>query len=61
VYPVASGFGFRDVAIGVNVMSKVEAPLPFFSVESISVEGANHFLAKVEMDSEKVLGSYRPK
>jgi hypothetical protein len=61
MYPLASGFGFRDVAIGTTAVSKVETPLPIFTMEAISAEGADHFLAKVEMDAEKVLGSYGPR
>jgi hypothetical protein len=61
MYPLASGFGFRDVAIGTTTMSKVETPLPIFHEEAISAEGTDHFSVKLETDDENVLGSYRPR
>jgi hypothetical protein len=61
MYPLASGFGFKDVAIGTTNMSKVETPLPNFPVEAISAEEANCFLVKVDIYAERILGSYEPK
>jgi hypothetical protein len=55
---VLVGFGFRDVATGTMTVSTVVTPLSDFPVETILAEGANHFLAMVETDAEKVLGSY---
>jgi hypothetical protein len=45
VYPLASGFGFRDVDIGTTVMSKVETPLPILPMKVISLKAADRFLA----------------
>jgi hypothetical protein len=61
MYPLPSGFGFKDVAIGMAAVLKVEMPLPVFPVEAISEEEASHFLAKVQTDAERVLGSYGPR
>jgi hypothetical protein len=61
MYPLASDFSFRDVAIGTTTLSKVEMPLPVFPVEAILANGAHRFLAKVETNAEKILGSYGPK
>jgi hypothetical protein len=61
MYPLSSGFDFRDVAISMTAMSKVEMALPVFPVEAIPTESANCFLAKVETNAKKLLGSYVPR
>jgi hypothetical protein len=61
MYPLASSFGFRDVALGTTVVSKVKTPLPLFPVEAVSVEDAGCFLTKVETDTKNILGSYGPR
>jgi hypothetical protein len=61
MYPLASSFGFTDVAIGTTVVSKVKTPLPPFPVEAVSAEDASRFMAKVETDVKRILGSYGPK
>jgi hypothetical protein len=61
MYPLASSFDFRDMTICTTVVFKVETPLPLFPVEPVSTEDAGHFLAKVETDAEKILGSFGPK
>jgi hypothetical protein len=61
MYPLSSGFNFRDVAISMTAMSKVETALPVFPVEAIPTESANRFLAKVETNAKKLLGSYVPR
>jgi hypothetical protein len=61
MYPLSSGFGFRDVAIRTTIVSKVETALPIFPVEAVSAGSANHFLAKVKSDADKFLGSYGPR
>jgi hypothetical protein len=61
IYPLASSFGFRDVALSTTALSNVEMSIPVFPVEAISMEDANHFLAKIEMNAEMVLGSYGPR
>jgi hypothetical protein len=40
---------------------KVEAPLPLFAVGTIAAEHADRFLVEVETETEKVLGSFRPR
>jgi hypothetical protein len=61
MYPLASNFGFKDVAIGTTVVLKVETLLLTFLVGAISAEEVGRFLAKVETDIERVLGSYEPR
>jgi hypothetical protein len=58
MYPLSSGFGFRDVAVGMTVVLRVETSLSIFPVEAIHVEEADRFLAMVKMDTERILGSY---
>jgi hypothetical protein len=61
VYPLLALFGFGDVSVGMTIVSKVETPLPVFPVEAISTEASSHFLATVEMNAKKILGSYGPR
>jgi hypothetical protein len=61
MYPLASGISFRDIALGMTTMSKVETSLLLFPVDAISAEGDGHFLAKVETDAKRILGNYGPK
>jgi hypothetical protein len=61
MYPLLLGFSFKDVTTGVTTMSRVEVPLPIFPVELISAKNIGCFLAKVEMDAERIFGSYRTK
>jgi hypothetical protein len=58
MYPLVAGFGFKNVTTSRTSMSRVEVPLPIFLVEPISTESTDCFLAKVETNAEKVLGSY---
>jgi hypothetical protein len=61
MYPLAAGFGFEKVPVGTTPVSKVEIPLPLFTVGTIAAEHANRVLAEVEMEAERVLGSFRPR
>jgi hypothetical protein len=61
MYPLLVGFGFKNVTDGTTAMSKVVVPLPVFPVEPILMENVHHFLAKVETEPERILGSYGPK
>jgi hypothetical protein len=61
VYPLSAGFGFKNVATGTTVVSKVETPLPVFPMEAVSTEVVDRFLATVETNAEKILGSYGPR
>jgi hypothetical protein len=60
MYLLAVGFDFRKVSMGTTPMSKVETPLPLFTVGTIPMEHASHVLAKVETEAERVLGSFGP-
>jgi hypothetical protein len=53
---LAVSFVFESGALGMTPMSKVETPLPLFAVEH-----ADHFLAEVETETERVLGSFGPR
>jgi hypothetical protein len=61
MYPLAVGFGFESVPIGMTPMSKVENPLPPFAMSTIDAEHDGHVLAEVETEDERVLGSFRPR
>jgi hypothetical protein len=61
MYPLASSFRFRDMTIGMIVMSKVQTPLPLFPIEVVSTKNTGHFLAKIETDAERILGTFGPK
>jgi hypothetical protein len=61
VYLLSIGFSFKNVATGMTAVSKEETHLPIFPVEAVSVEGVDRFLAMVEMDTKKMLGSYGPR
>jgi hypothetical protein len=43
------------------MVSEVETPLPVFPMDVIYAEASARFLAKVQTDAEKSLGSYGPK
>jgi hypothetical protein len=60
-FSLATGFGFKSVPLGTTLVSKVETPLPLFVVGTIAAEHANHFLAKVDMEAKKVMGSFGPR
>jgi hypothetical protein len=60
MYPLASSFGFRDVTLGTTPLSKVRTPLPVFLVETVSTESANRILVEVEMEEDRILGSFGP-
>jgi hypothetical protein len=36
MYPLAAGFGFGVVSVGTTPMSKVETPLPLFTIGTIA-------------------------
>jgi hypothetical protein len=43
MYPLAAGFSFKSVPVGMTIMSKVETFLPLFAVGTIAAEHADHF------------------
>jgi hypothetical protein len=59
--PLAIGFGFKSMSVGMTLVSKVETCLPQFTMRTIAVEHADHFLVDVETDAERVLGSFGPR
>jgi hypothetical protein len=61
MYPLVAGFGFESMPLGMTPMLKVETPLPLLVVGNVAVEHADRLLADIEMEAEKVLGSFGPK
>jgi hypothetical protein len=61
MYSLAMGFGFKSVPLVMTLVSKLETPLPLFTMGSIVAEYATHVLAEVESEAEKVLGTFGPK
>jgi hypothetical protein len=61
MYPLVAGFGFERVPVGMTPVSKVETPLPLFTLGSIAMQHASHILAEVEMEVERVLGGFWPR
>jgi hypothetical protein len=61
MYSMAAGFDFDSVTLGTTLVSKVETLLLLFVVENITTKHANHVLAEIEMEAERVLESFRPK
>jgi hypothetical protein len=55
MYPLAAGFGFKSVPIGMTHVSKIETCLSLFAVGTIAAEHTDHFLVEVETDAEWVL------
>jgi hypothetical protein len=61
IYPLAASFNSESVPLGMTPVSKVETPLPLFSMGTIAVEHADRFLAEVETKAERVLGRFGPR
>jgi hypothetical protein len=61
IFPLAANFCFESVPLGRTPISRVETPLPLFAVGTIAIEYVDHFLAEVEKETEKVLGSFGPR
>jgi hypothetical protein len=59
MYPLAAGYGFKGVTIGTMLVLKVRTPLPLFPVEAVSTEDVVHVLVELEMEVERILGSFR--
>jgi hypothetical protein len=58
MFPLASGFGFKNVLIGMTPVSKVWASLLLFPVEPVAVEDISRVLAKVETEAKRFLGTF---
>jgi hypothetical protein len=59
IFPLAASFGFKSVPLGTTPILRVETPLPLFAIGIIATEHTDHFLAEVETETKKVLGSFR--
>jgi hypothetical protein len=58
MFPLSSGFGFKDVTIGTTPVSKIQTLLLLFPVEPLSVEDVAHVLAEVDTEAKRFLGSF---
>jgi hypothetical protein len=58
MFPLTSGFGFKDVTIGMTPVLKIQTPLSLFPVESVSAKDAACVLAEVEIEAKRFLGSF---
>jgi hypothetical protein len=61
VYPLSASFKFGEIAKGDTLVSKVVVPLLDFDVVKPGREDDPQFLAKVELDAERIVGSYGPR
>jgi hypothetical protein len=61
MYPLSASFGFESLPLGMTPVLKVETPLPLFDVGIVAAEHADCVLGEVEMEVERVLGSYGPR
>jgi hypothetical protein len=61
IFPLAANFRFESMPLGTTPVSRVETPLLMFAMGTIAAEYADHFLAEVETETEKVLGSFGPR
>jgi hypothetical protein len=61
ICPLAAGFSFESMPLGMTPVSKVETPLSLFVVGNIAVEYATRVLVEIETEAKKVLGSFGPK
>jgi hypothetical protein len=60
MYPLVVGFGFESVPLGMTSVSKVETPLPLFAMGTLAAGYADRVLVEIEIEAERVLGSFRP-
>jgi hypothetical protein len=58
MFPLLAGFSFTGTAEGEMPVLKVILPLPEFLVTKFKGESYDHFLARVELGVENVVGNY---
>jgi hypothetical protein len=58
MFPLLTSFDFAGIADGETPISKVVLPLPEFPLAKLHGESKNHFLARVELGGENVVGRY---
>jgi hypothetical protein len=61
IYLLVPSFSFKSVLLRMTPVSNVETPLPLFDVGTIAMEHTDRFLAEVETEAKRVLGSFRPR
>jgi hypothetical protein len=58
MFPLAYGFGFKDVPISRIPVSEVQTTLMLFPIEPVSAKVMSRVLAAVETEVEKFLGNF---
>jgi hypothetical protein len=58
MFPLSTSFSFAEVMNGETPVVKVTLPLPVFPLAKIQGESDDHFLARLELGAENVVGSY---
>jgi hypothetical protein len=58
MFPLLASFGFGEIVEGETSVSKITLPLPEFPLTKVEGECDAHFLARVELSAENVVGSY---
>jgi hypothetical protein len=58
MFPLSASFGFGEIVEGETSVSKITLPLPEFPLTKVEGECDAHFLARVELSAENVVGSY---
>jgi hypothetical protein len=58
VISAAAGFGFREVTDGETAVSKITLSMLEFPVTKLQGESNDHFLVRVELGAENIVGSY---
>jgi hypothetical protein len=58
MYPLSADVGFERVVDGVNPVSRLKLPLPKFEAVRKDDGDNVHFLVRVDLDAEGVVGSY---
>jgi hypothetical protein len=61
MFPLASGFNFKDVTVGMTLVSKVWTSLLLFLVELVPVGDVDRVLPEVETEAERFLGCFEPR
>jgi hypothetical protein len=58
LFPLSAGFGFGEITDSETTVSKVTLSLPEFPLAKLQGESNDHFLVRVELGIENVIGSY---
>jgi hypothetical protein len=58
IFPLLASFNFTEIADEKTLILKVIVPMPEFPLAKLQGEGNDHFLVRVELGAENVVGSY---